>query len=200
MRHLSFHLAFRPLPWMALGLAATFCIGQASAEELTSGEHSVHITVHEVAMLDFSDSTPLSFEVVAPSQAGGSPVVQINGSNSRRLFYTSVVNSEQPQRVIRVTHGDTVPNGLRLNLHAGPPFGLGGVGTTNSGAFSAPTQVNGSGNQVVVEAIGTGYTTTDPGEGVNLTYTLAISDLSVEIGKLRAENNTVTLTYTMSAD
>ena len=200
MQSLSSPSSLRPLPWLALSLAATLSIGQANAEPLTSGEHSVQITVNEVAMLGFSDTTPLAFEVIAPTQAGVSPFVQIHGSNSRQLFFTSVVDSDQIQRVIRVSHGDTVPNGLRLTLQAGVVLGMGAVGNTNTGAFSTATQINGTGNQVVVNGIGTGYTSTNPDEGVTLNYGLSLSNSTNEISTLRAQNNTATLTFTMSAE
>jgi len=185
----------RGTAWLIAGLLT----GSVMATENASNDHEVEIIINEVAMLDFSSASPVTFEIVAPAQAGDIPEVQSAGDSSRRLFFTSIVNHGET-RTIRVAHDDSVPAGLRLRLQASGPSGTGTIGTTNGNAFASPAVITSNGNQVVVSGIGSGYTSTGSSAGAELNYSLSISNTPNDLSSLVAQTGEVTLTYTMGVD
>lgn len=180
---------------VAMILGATLVTGSTMADGLTSNEHGVDITINEIAMLDFDNAAPVAFEIVAPENAGESPVVSATDT-TRRLFFTSIVNQQGETRNITVAHDNNVPDGLRLHLHASGPTGSGNLGTTN-GNFSSPAVITDLGTQVVVNGIGSGYTNTGSSDGVALDYSLSILSSPQDLASLAANSSAVTLTYTM---
>ena len=196
---MSRHPLFRFAPASATLLAATVLVHSAMAEEHDTLTHDISITIDEIAMLDFGSASPVSFQVVAPDNAGDVPKVQASNTN-QRLFYTSVVKSGE-SRNITVAHDNSIPDGLSLALQATLPTGpgSGALGTTFGHDFQNSTVIDASGTQVVVNGIGTGFTGTGSDSGVLLNYDLSVTTHPVDMRDLFTHDGEVTLTYTMSA-
>lgn len=197
---MSRHSLFRFAPASATAtlLAAALMLNSAMAEEYDTLAHDISITVDEIAALDFSSASAVSFQVVAPDNAGDIPKVQASNTH-QRLFYTSVVKAGE-SRNITVAHDNSIPDGLSLALQANLPSGVGtgALGSTFSGDFQNSAAIDGSGSQVVVNGIGTGFTGTGSDSGVTLVYDLSVTTHPIDIRDLFTHDGDVTLTYTMS--
>lgn len=187
----------RAVTTMAPAIIAALLTGSAMANSSNTHEHDVNIVVNEIAMLDFNTATPVAFEVMAPANAGEIPVIH-STDHSRKLYFTSVVNSGE-QRNITVSHNGSVPAGLSLSMQASGPgtAGMGNKGFVSDGDFSSLRPISNTA-QVVVAGIGSGFTDTGNDAGVDLDYSLEISSNGEDIGQLFTHDDPVTLTYTIS--
>lgn len=143
---------------------------QAGFNITISDIHLVHVT-----------GDPTSF-VVSDSGIAAGAAPNITGADSTsKLQYTSIV-TDTYSRTITAALGaaESVPTGLTLTLVAVAPTGTGTVGS----AADAITLTD-TGAQAIITAIGSCYTGAEVGDGVQLTYTLAIATPATDMATVK---------------
>jgi hypothetical protein len=175
------------------------CVGMGSgvlyAQDTRTDNHTVTVTVPEVALLDL-EGTPKNFTLlfVAPTEAG-EPVTAPANNTTLWLNYSSIVAAagETSRTVsVQITTG-TVPSGATLTVTPQAPTGGAGTLGTQSGALTLSGTA-----QNIVTAIGSCYTGTGVNFGHNLHYGLAVTSAGT-YGDLKHDaSTTLTVTYTLS--
>ncbi|MCU0339054.1 MAG: hypothetical protein MUE30_04160 [Spirosomaceae bacterium] len=174
------------------------CVGIGSgalhAQDTRTDNHTVTITIPEVALLDLESSGSKNFTLafVAPTEAGN-PVTAPAANTDLWMNYSSIVaaSGETARTVsVQITSG-TVPAGANLTVQAAPPMGgAGTLGNPLGGPLTLSTTA-----QDIVTAIGSCYTGNGPTAGHELIYGLAIGTYS----SLKHDaSGALTVTYTIS--
>ncbi len=181
---------------IALAFLGTAFAFTASAQDDADDNHTVQITIPEVAILDLeaSSGTSITLAVAAPTEAG-LPVSFADAVDSTVwINYSSIVGntSEASRTVSAKISAGTVPGGMVLKVTAASDAGN-GDGTVGSSAG----QITLSGtNQTVVSAIGSCYTGDGASNGHALYYALEQSGSYADIDFDDA--TTLTILYTIS--
>ena len=176
--------------------AALVTLGAGSALALTdTATHDLTISVSEVAMLDLDDTGELTFSIGAPATAGGSfTVTGTTGSATRFLMYTSIVESGLT-RTITGEVDAALPTGIVVSVAATDVASgneCGDVGTAADIDLSTTAAT-------VVSGIGSGYTGSAAGDGIQLDYSVDAIDCA-DAGGILFADTTVTVTYTLTED
>ena len=179
-----------------LGVAFAFT---ASAQDDADDDHTVQITIPEVAILDLeaSGGTSIVLAVTAPTEAG-LPVSFANAVDSTVwINYSSIVGSTtEPSRTVsaKISAG-TVPGGMLLKVTAAADAGN-GDGTVGSSA--GQITLSGS-NQTVVSGIGSCYTGDGANNGHALYYALELNGAGGSYANIDFDDaTTLTVLYTIS--
>ena len=161
------------------------------------------ITVTERAMLALSSKDDVTFTIdVIDGGVAGDPIEVIDSANvdNKYLFYTSIVAGKDFTREITVQINDAtkIPAGTTLSVLPAAPAaaGQGGKGTAVGTAIDLSTAATAAVDLVTgIKSCSTGKST---GNGVQLTYDLAIDDETDAVAALVAAEYTVIVTYTLT--
>lgn len=137
-----------------------------------SARHSICIVIPAISILDVEPSnTPISLQLKAPTEAGVA-VDADQTDGSKWLNYTSAIPTGGSSRSItaQIASG-SLPEGLRLSLHASGSVGGAGATGGSTGKINL-----GSTPQTIITGIGRSYTGNGAGNGHQLTYGLTIAD------------------------
>ncbi|MCB0734651.1 MAG: hypothetical protein KDC76_08720 [Bacteroidetes bacterium] len=179
-----------------LGVAFTTI---ANAQDNETDDHTVQITIPEVAILDLeaSSSTSITLAVEAPTEAG-LPVSFANAKDSSVwINYSSIVGStsEASRTVSAKISSGTVPGGMLLKVTAASDAGN-GDGTMGSSAGQITLSNT---NQTVVSSIGSCYTGNGANNGHNLYYSLELDPTAGSYSDIDFDDaTTLTIMYTIS--
>lgn len=183
---------------LALSLAAIAVFGNLSAQDTNTDNHTLTISVPEVALVDIEPaaSKNITLGFTAPSEAGN-PIVANAANTTLWLNYSSIKSVADPTRNVSVKLNAVIP-GVDINVTAATATGS-GAGTL--GTPSAQLTLS-TADQTIISGIGSAYTGNGANNGHNLTYALAPGSTPGGVAAyadLTAAANTVaTVTYTIS--
>ena len=175
-------------------VAATTSFGQ----DTKKADHTIAITIPEVAILDLESSgssNAITLAATAPTEAGNALDFSTAKNTDLWINYSSIIGStSEATRVVTaaVTSG-TIPSGVDVKVTAAADAagGAGTVGTTAGEITLSATPTN------VITGVGSCYTGNGPSKGHNLTYVMSLK--SGSYGSLDFDKSgTVTVTYTLS--
>ncbi len=181
-----------------LFVAAALLLGfsHLNAQDTNSDNHTLTVTIPEVALLDIEGTGPVTLAPAAPTEAGNPIDFTSDTDNSLWLNYSSIVGTAPDDaRTVKVSAAGTLPTGSNLIVTAGAATSDGG-GTkgSSSGAVTIAAVAT---DYTVISGIGSCYTGDGANKGHNLTYSL--TENTTNYGSLNFSTNyTVTLTYTLS--
>lgn len=161
---------------------------------IRSENHTVTVTVPEVALLDIYSGTAarnFSLSFVAPTVAGNS-IDDAQDNSDLWLNYSSIQALGEVQRRITVQLDQNPSGGTTFSLGLGTV--VGGTGTCGTRAVavrSLSTTVRDA-----ITGIGSCYTGIGVSHGFQLTYSTSFSD--PDYAQLRAGNRALLVTYVMT--
>ncbi|KUJ50556.1 hypothetical protein [Chryseobacterium sp. JAH] len=183
---------------LAMSLAAfAFSANLKAQSDDTNDDHTITITVPEVALVDIepSASKNISLGFTAPTEAG-LPITPSGTNNTLWLNYSSIKSVADATRTVSVKVDAIIP-GIDIKVTAGAATG------TGDGTLGTPTaQLTLTAvDQTIISGIGSAYTGDGANNGHNLTYTLDAGSSSgtALYADLEAVTNAgTTVTYTIS--
>ena len=176
-----------------LGVVFAFNV---QAQDGDNDDHTVSISIPEVAILDLEGSTNVSLKVEAPTEAGAAIDFSNAADNSIWVNYSSIVGTSETSRSVSVKiSNNNVPDGMLLKVTSGSDAGKGdGTLGTSSGQITLT-----SSDQTVISGIGSGYTGDGTSHGHNLTYALSLDPTAGSYEDIDFDQDvTLTITYTIS--
>jgi hypothetical protein len=150
-----------------------------------TANHQVTISIGEVVAMALSDTSLLTLNVTAPAAAGDDPVGEDSSAAPRYLRYTTL-NTTGTNRAVQARISASAPTGTALLLD-GTLVG-GGFGT-EAGQVTLTTS-----DQDVITGVGSGASGSAGANGVELVYTLDVTNATL----LTIANTTVTVTFTLT--
>ncbi|MDW9379706.1 hypothetical protein [Chryseobacterium sp. JV558] len=183
---------------IAMSLFAFALSGNLSAQDLATDNHTVTISIPEVALVDIEPSATknITLGFTAPTEAGN-PIVPATANTTLWLNYSSIKSVADPTRNISVTMNAVIP-GVDLQVTAAGPTGA-GAGTL--GASTGLLTLSAA-NQTIISGIGSAYTGNGANNGHNLTYALAAGSgpggVAAYADLQATATVTTTVTYTIS--
>ena len=169
-------------------------INAYSADDKTS-DHTVTISIPEVALLDLEGSSSITLTPEAPTEAGEGFDFSNAKDNSAWINYSSVVNRNKSRCVtVEISEGH-VPEGLKLIASASNDAGNGkGKMGTPSGSLTLSNDP-----QKIIYRVGSCYTGNGIKSGHNLTYKLELES-DADYSKITNSQTDLTITYTLTDD
>ena len=168
------------------------------AQDTKTDNHTVAITIPEVAILDLelSSSKNIAASFVAPTEAGNPITVPVNNT-SLWLNYSSIVEPTgvDASRKVSVKTSATIP-GIDIKVTAATDAGA-GAGT--KGVPVAAGVVLTTADQDLITGVGSCWTDTGTSKGHQLTYAFGLTSAAT-YSSLVSGTTTVTVTYTLSAN
>jgi len=165
------------------------------SQEAATANHTIVISVPEVALLDIEGGTSINMGPDAPTEAGSPLVFSGNANTSLWLNYSSIVGTtvDATRNVTVSISNGTIPGGMELKVTAGADAGAGaGTMGTSAGLIT----LSGT-SQTIISGIGSSYTGDGVSKGHNLTYELSLA--SGSYGDIDFEDdNTLTILYTIT--
>lgn len=168
----------------------------AYAQDTKTDNHTIQVTIPEVALLDIETDATKNFSVLftAPSDAGEAIT---NPSNNTDLWlnWSSIVTDgagTDPSRAIKVKINATIP-GLDIKVS---PGAIASAGQGTKGTIVGSPVTLSTSDQDLVTAIGSCYTGNGTSSGSNLTY--SFTPIAANYGDLKKSITTVTVTYTLT--
>lgn len=153
---------------IATSLFAFALSGNLSAQDLATDNHTVTVSIPEVALVDIEPAATknITLGFTAPTEAGN-PIIPAAANTTLWLNYSSIKSVADPTRNISVSMNPTI-SGVDLHVTAAAPTGGAGLlgGSTGLITLSAA-------GQTIVSGIGSAYTGNGANSGHNLTYALA---------------------------
>ncbi|WP_229244201.1 hypothetical protein [Emticicia sp. CRIBPO] len=176
-------LAFSCL--VGLGLTTSF------AQDTNTDNHTVTITIPEVALLDLETTGSKSFTMafVAPDEAG-SKITAPTATTTTWLNYSSIV-AIGTTRTVTVA-ADVLVGGVDIKVSAAAPAGGGGALGGAAGPLTLTTTAT-----ALITSIGSCWTGTGNTSGHQLTYELALKS---DYESLKHGAKPVVVTYTLTDD
>ena len=171
----------------------------ATAQDDADDDHTVQITIPEVALLDLEASagTSITLAVVAPTEAGLAVSFATAVDSTVWINYSSVIGSTtEPSRTVaaKISAG-TVPGGMLLKVTAAADAGN-GDGTVGSSA--GQITLSGS-DQTVISGIGSAYTGDGASNGHALYYGLELNGAGGSYANIDFDDaTTLAILYTIS--
>jgi hypothetical protein len=180
---------------LAMSLAALAFSTNLKAQDTNKDDHTITITVPEVAIVDIEPSATKNITLgFTPPTEAGLPIVSSGSNNTLWLNYSSIKSVADPTRNVSVSLNAVIP-GIDINVTAAAATGAGG-GTL--GTPSAQLTLSAA-DQTIISGIGSAYTGNGANNGHNLTYALAAGGNIANYADLQATATTVaTVTYTIS--
>ncbi|MBO6183849.1 MAG: hypothetical protein J6O88_04030 [Chryseobacterium sp.] len=177
---------------------AAFALSANLKAQLLTDNHTVTISVPEVALVDIEPSATknITLGFTAPTEAGNA-ITPSTANTTLWLNYSSIKSVADPTRSVSVSVNEIIP-GIDIQVTAAPATGSGGgaVGTAAAQLTLKATPQN------IISGIGSAYTGNGANNGHNLTYALvagstpggvaAYADLQAVATKV------ATVTYTIS--
>ncbi|MEJ5050741.1 hypothetical protein WH221_12970 [Chryseobacterium culicis] len=153
---------------IAASLFALALSGNLSAQDLATDNHTVTISIPEVALVDIEPAATknITLGFTAPTEAGN-PILPSAANTTLWLNYSSIKSVADPTRNVSVKMNAIIP-GVDLRVTAAAPTG--GAGTLGASAGLVILTAN---DQNIVLDIGSAYTGNGANNGHNLTYALA---------------------------
>jgi hypothetical protein len=176
-------------------MAGTYC--SVNAQDSKTDNHTVNVTVPEVALLDLEQTSARNFTMtfVAPTEAG---LKLSNPLTDTRMWlnYTSIVTASGPDmsRMVKVKTSVNPPPGITFSVEATPTAAVGKVGTTGTGA-QVTLDINDSD---LVTGIGSCYTGDGNAKGHQLTYRATAPASGPNFAQLIAGTTAMIVTYTLT--
>lgn len=183
---------------LAMSLAAFTLSSNLKAQDTNTDNHTVTISVPEVALVDIEPSATknITLGFTAPTEAGN-PLTPNTANSTLWLNYSSIKSVADPTRNVSVSVNAIIP-GIDINVTAAAATGSGG-GTLGTPAAQLTLS---STDQTIISGIGSAYTGNGANNGHNLTYALAAGSGPGGVAvyaDLQATATTVaTVTYTIS--
>lgn len=154
---------------LAMSLFAVAASSTLSAQDTTTDNHTIAITIPEVAIVDIEPSATKNITLgFTPPTEAGLPIIPSANNNALWLNYSSIKSTAHPTRHVSVKLNALIP-GIDIHLTAAAATGAGG-GTL--GTPSAQLTLSAS-DQTLIAGIGSAYTGDGANNGHNLTYALA---------------------------
>ena len=177
-------------------LGVVFALNANAQADDADDDHTVAISIPEVAILDLEGSTSVSLSVEAPTEAGEAVDFSNATNNAVWLNYSSIVGASETSRTVSAKiSNNTVPGGMLLKVTAASDAGN-GDGTVGSSAGQITLT---SSNQTVVSGIGSAYTGDGANNGHQLTYALVLDPTAGSYADIDFDEDvTLTITYTIS--
>lgn len=155
---------------LAMSLAAfAFSANLKAQSDDTNDDHTITITVPEVALVDIepSASKNISLGFTAPTEAG-LPITPSGTNNTLWLNYSSIKSAADATRNVSVKVNSIIAGiDIRVTAAAAAGAGDGTLGTP-----SAQLTLTAA-DQTIISGIGSAYTGNGANNGHNLTYALA---------------------------
>lgn len=174
---------------ITLSAAFTTSFGQDSRTD----NHTVTVAIPNIAILDLEAGTKnftSTFSMPGAAAEAGEKINVPAANNDLWLNYTSILPSTGVASRRVDVKADVLVPGVNIKLVAGAiTTGAGTRGTPTAGITLSTT------DQPLVTGIGSGYTNTGVNNGHQLTYTYEALDGN--FSAIRANNHTVTVTYTL---
>ncbi|MEA5461777.1 hypothetical protein VB796_22095 [Arcicella sp. LKC2W] len=168
------------------------------AQDTKNDNHTVAITIPEVAILDLelSSSKNIAASFIAPTEAGNPITVPANNT-SLWLNYSSIVEptGADATRKVSVKTSATIP-GIDIKVTAATDAGA-GAGT--KGVPVAAGVILTTADQDLITGVGSCWTDTGTSKGHQLTYEFGLTSAAT-YSNLASGTTTVTVTYTLSAN
>jgi hypothetical protein len=154
---------------LALSIVAAAISANLSAQDTNTDNHTVTISVPEVALVDIEPAANknITLGFTAPTEAG-LPVTPTGTNNTLWLNYSSIKSVADATRNVSVKVNAIIP-GIDIRVTAAAATGAGG-GTL--GTPSAQLTLSAA-DQTIISGIGSAYTGDGANNGHNLTYALA---------------------------
>lgn len=172
-----------------------FGFNGAFAQDSNNDNHTVTITIPEVALLDIEPAGSKNFSMlfIAPTEAGlGITAPAANAT--LWLNYSSIVTAAAPDNIRTVSVKSSTPiPGVGIAVTAGTPVMATGAGT---GGTAGPAVTLTTTDQGIISGIGSCYTGDGAGAGSNVSYGITAAPAAYAL--LVAGATPVTVTYTLS--
>ncbi|SEH26927.1 hypothetical protein [Chryseobacterium culicis] len=154
---------------IAMSLFALALSGNLSAQDTNTDNHTVTISIPEVALVDIEPAATknITLGFTAPTEAGN-PITPSASNTTLWLNYSSIKSVADPTRNVSVKMNALVP-GVDLHVTAAAATGA-GAGTLGTSAGLLTLTAT---DQTIVSGIGSAYTGNGANNGHNLTYALA---------------------------
>lgn len=154
---------------IAASLFAFALCGNLNAQDLATDNHTVTISIPEVALVDIEPSATknITLGFTAPTEAGN-PIIPAAANTTLWLNYSSIKSVADPTRNVSVKMNAIIP-GVDLNVTAAAATGA-GAGTL--GTSAGLLTLTGT-DQTIISGIGSAYTGNGANNGHNLTYAIA---------------------------
>lgn len=182
---------------IAFAFLAVLGLNTAMAQENNDDTHDLTIVIPEVALLDIESSTSKNFtmEFTAPTEAG-LPIVQPTINSSIWLNVSSIVLPSET-RIVTAKLSQNLTNGAILSVF-NMMFPMGSVGNPGFGMMIPQPNGLSTADSPIISNVTSGYTGDGVGSGFQLFYTAAVSPSPNGYSLLKASNETVTVTFTLS--
>lgn len=181
---------------LTLVALSTFGVANVKAQDTKTDNHTVAITIPEVALLDIEATTKnFSASFASPTEAG-SPITPPSNNTDLWLNYSSIVTPSggaDPSRKVSVKASAVIP-GVNVNVTAATATAT-GAGTMGTPVGSAVTLT--TADQDLITGIGSCWTDTGVSKGHQLTYAIGLTSAGT-YGSLVSGTTTLTVTYTLS--
>lgn len=184
---------------VAMSLFAAAISGNLSAQDTATDNHTITISIPEVALVDIEPSATknITLGFTAPTEAGN-PLVATAANTTLWLNYSSIKSVAHPLRNITVSI-NTVIDGVDIHVTAA---GATGSGAGLFGTSAGPLTLSAT-NQTIISGIGSAFTGNGANNGHNLTYALAPGSGAGAVAayadlQATATPITKTVTYTIS--
>ena len=169
---------------IATALGTVFIAGTVMAAESGAVTQTMDLNVNEIAVIKVSMVTVPTFTITAPATGGLAPVD--DSDDTTYAQYTSVVGAGKT-RTITAQMSAAATVGTQLMLTATVPVGKGVTGGEQILTDSTP--------QTIVTGIGSCATGSGATDGVKLTYSLEVTDVTALVaGEQKTPEITLTLT------
>ncbi|NBA87315.1 hypothetical protein GVN16_16190 [Emticicia sp. CRIBPO] len=192
MKRVFQKLSFALVCFIGLGLGSSF------GQDTKTDNHTVSITIPEVAILDLELSTSknLTMNFVAPTEAGNPITAPVNNT-TLWLNYSSIVEPTgvDASRTVSVKTSALIP-GVDIKVTAGADAGA-GAGTKGVPVAAGVTLT--TTDQNLITGVGSSWTDTGVSKGHQLTYAVSLTSAAT-YSSLVSGTSTVTVTYTLSAN
>lgn len=177
-------------------LGVVFALNTNAQTDDQDDDHTVAISIPEVAILDLEGKTSISLNVEAPKEAG--EAVDFSNATDKSIWvnYSSIVSTSEPSRVVTAKiSNNSVPDGMLLKVTAAADAGN-GDGTMGTSAGEVTLN---SSDQKVITGIGSCYTADGANNGHNLKYALELDPNAGSYSDIDFDQDvTLTITYTIS--
>lgn len=171
-----------------------FCmigVTAAYAQDTNTDNHTVTVTIPEVALLDLETTGSKSFTMgfVAPDEAGNK-IVAPSANTNTWLNYSSIVAAGTTRTV--TVAADVLVGGVDIKVSAAAPAGGGGALGGAAGPLTLTTSAT-----ALITSIGSCWTGDGNSSGHQLTYELALKS---DYESLTHGSKPVVVTYTLTDD
>ena len=177
-------------------LGVVFALNANAQADDADDNHTVAISIPEVAILDLEGSTSVSLSVEAPTEAGEAVDFSDAKDSSVWINYSSIVGASETSRTVSAKiSNNSVPSGMLLKVTAGSDAGNGdGTMGSSSGQITLT-----SSDQTVISGIGSCYTADGANNGHQLAYSLELDPTAGSYANIDFDDDvTLTIVYTIS--